>query len=205
MTTNHDPLPPLKSTAALFFAPALLTGLFLAAGNWNIPSVIYGALTAMLLMALCGCSPAILAFPKVARSELAHRLELARCAGTSWFADMRAAGRCSLLEIGEEGLRASQLCRHYAVSFATAAALYVALGLAAAAGGIGRWFSVTGTVWALAVSLPTAVYFGWITMRYRAAEPIAPDKKDVLDAANLHQLCDQERRTELMGFIRKSA
>lgn len=40
-------------------------------------------------------------------------------------------------------------------------------------------------------------------MSYCNFDPVAPDKTQVLEAANLHRLCDPERRAELSGLVEK--
>lgn len=204
---ESTPLPqfPVRPAVTVMAAPIFVVGLFVfALCSWDAPLSVYGAATSLLLMALCAFSPQIIAFPVNARGELDHRLELARCAGTSWFADIRAQGRCSLLEIGEASVRASQQRDKYAALFGTAAALYLILGVAILAGGLSGWFYPTGTAWACGISASVTAYLSWLAANYRKFGPVAPDKKQVLQAANLHHLCDQERRAELISLIKKS-
>ena len=197
------PVYPTRAARVVTILPLFPVGAFLIFAGWNAPQAAYAAIVLTVPMALCLCGPEILAFPNNARAELEHGLALARCAGTSWFPDIRAQGRRALLTLGRLCFSAAQQRDHWVSTFGIAAVIYVAVGVGIAASAAMGRLDINSALWSGATSASVSGYLFYLAARYRKFGPVGPDEERLLEVANLHQLCDQERRAELLSLIRK--
>jgi hypothetical protein len=111
------------------------------------------------------------------------------------------AGRRTLLTIGRLCFSAAQQRDQWAFAFGIAAALYVALGAGIAASAATGRLETSGALWSGATSASASAYLFYLAARYRKFGPVGPDEERLLEV--LHQLCDQERRAELLSLIKK--
>ena len=203
-TTRHNGQAtrfPSRAAAAIALAPILVIATFLFVPG---PAWACGLVAAMVSTALSAWLFELAAFPANARGILEHRFTLARCEGTSWFAEMREEGRCALLTLDRESSTATQQRDRAHVLFLTLAFLHAALVPAILTGAVAGRFAWAGALWAAGVAAMMCAGLALLAHLYRAQDTLGPDEQKIVDAAKLHLRCDQERRAELVALVKKS-